>query len=589
MKKSALLLIIFSLGAILSVAQNGNFIKVIVPERDSIVIAAKYQRLNACTKPGSNVTINGENYKVYPTGAFAGYIALLPGLNRLVIESVHPTQGKVTKTMVIESKIPEPEKIVSNFSIEYARTIPAVDQSLQTGDIIQVRMKALPGCQAYFLGNKPMFELPETQTNGIKGIYQGIYRLHSGDTLTRGKIDFTLTQDNNDAMVERGFKPLSTTTTNIVSMNSGDFPAVGQTRGTFPYFNYGLGEDRLGGARIGYLDTLVNLQLTGRTGDFYHVKLSESQSVYIPADQVKLLPKGTFPPWSLMDSWTVSGDDRYDYLRIGLSQRLPYISKYEINPSRIVLDIFGAVSNTNWITQLTSAREIKNVWYEQPEKNVVRVTLELKHAQAWGYSVFYERNRLTVRIKQQPKKLLLSNLTIGLDAGHGGSNEGALGSTGALEKEINLSVVMKMKAALEKLGAKTVLTRSGNETLSTTARWLIWQKAEPDIVLSFHCNSIGNSDPLRTKGTSTYYKYIAFRPLSETLYDELLKTGLSEFGNIGSFNFLLNAPTEFPNALIEMAFMSHPEDEMKLLNPAFQDKIVSAVLKGLERFLKQGK
>jgi N-acetylmuramoyl-L-alanine amidase len=581
MKKPIWLVIVFSLCAVLSVAQNGNFIKVIVPERDSTVIAAKFQRLNACTKPGSSVTINGEGYKVYPTGAFAGYIALQPGMNRLVIESSHPTLGKVTKTLIIESKIPEPEKTVSNFSIEYGRTIPTVDQSLQTGDIIQVRMKALPGCQAYFLGNKPMFELPETQTNGIKGIYQGSYQIRENDISVKAKMDFTL--------VRNGSESIAAFSQNSISINAGEIPAVGQTRGTFPYFNYGLGEDRLGGARIGYLDTLVNLCLTGRTGDFYHVKLSESQSVYIPADQVKLLPKGTFPPYSLMDSWTVSGDDRYDYLRIGLSQRLPYISKYEINPSRIVLDIFGAVSNTNWITQLTSAKEIKNVWYEQPEKNVVRLTMELKHAQAWGYSVFYERNRLTIRIKQQSKKLVLSNLTIGLDAGHGGSNAGALGSTGVLEKEINLSVVKKMKAALEKLGAKTVLTRQGDETLSTTARWLIWQKAEPDIVLSFHCNSIGNSDPLRTKGTSTYYKYIAFRPLTQTLYDELLKTGLSEFGNIGSFNFLLNAPTEFPNALIEMAFMSHPEDEMKLLNPAFQDKIVNAVLKGLEKFLKQCK
>ena len=234
---------------------------------------------------------------------------------------------------------------------------------------------------------------------------------------------------------------------------------------------------------------------------------------------------------------------------------------------------------------MKSAKEIRNVWYEQPEKNVMRVFIELKHRQPWGYSVFYEQNRLVVKIKQQPAKPDLRNLTIGLDAGHGGSNIGALGSTGVQEKVINLSVVMKMKAALEKLGAKTILTRQSDETLSTTARWQIWQKAEPDLVLSFHCNSIGNSDPIRIKGTSTYYKYIAFRPLSQVLYDEMLKLGLSEFGNVGSFNFLLNSPTEFPNALIEMAFLSNPEDEMKMLDPAFQDKIVASVIKGLEKFL----
>jgi N-acetylmuramoyl-L-alanine amidase len=581
MKKPGLWIVLFLVLNNL-MAQTGNYIRIVVPEKDSSVISAKFQRFNASTLPGSKVTINGEEFSVYPTGAFAGFIPLQPGSNRLVIESVHPGKGKVTKVILVVSKIPEPEQAVSDFSIAYARNIPPVNQSLITGDVIQVRIKALPGCQAFFFGNQPMHEMPESLAGGIKGIYQGTYRIQPGDTLKNGKLDFTLWQnDRRDAKY--------CVSTDMLSINDGSFPAVGQTTGNFSYLNYGLGEDRLGGARAGYLDSLVLLSLTGRTGDFYRVQLSGSQTFFIPVEQVKILPKGTFEPYSLADSWSVTGDDRNDYLRIGLSRRLPYISRYESHPSRIVLDISGAVSNTNWITQLTSAREIKNVWYEQPEKNVMRVTMELKHQQPWGYQVYYENNRLTVKVKQQPEILNWRSLTIGLDAGHGGTNLGALGSTGVEEKVINLAVVLKMKAALERLGAKTVLTRKEDETLSTTARWLIWQKAEPDLVLSFHCNSIGNSDPLRVKGTSTYYKYVAFRPLSEMLYTELLKTGLSEFGNVGSFNFLLNAPTQFPNALIEMAFLSNPEDEMKLLDPAFQDKMVSAVIRGLEKFLRQCK
>jgi len=581
MKKSLFLFLINLMTSLFLFAQSDNYIRVVVPGRDSTVIAAKFQRFNASTAPGSRVTINGEAYRVYPTGAFAGFIPLEPGLNRLVVESVHPVKGTVTKTIYVESRIPEPEKPVSGFAIEYAQTVPPVDLGLQTGDVLQVRMKALSGCKAAFMGNKPLYELPESQTNGIPGIYQGSYTIQPGDTFPKNSIGFTLMNPDGET--------ITAASRNRVSIHDGEFPAVGQTTGSFSYFNYGLGEDRLGGARIGYLDSLVYLTLTGRTGDFYHVKLSESQLVYIPTDQVKVLPKGTFAPFSLTDSWSVSGDKRYDYLKIGLSQHLPYISKYEINPCRIVLDIFGAASNTNWISQMANAREIKNVWYEQLERNVMRVTIQLKHQQAWGYAVYYERNRLVVRVKQQPALLEWNHLTIGLDAGHGGSNIGALGSTGAQEKDINLAVVLKMKAALEKLGAKTVLTRQGDETLATLDRWKMWQKAEPDLVLSFHCNSIGNSDPMAVKGTSTYYKYLAFRPLTEILYDEMLKTGLAEFGNVGSFNFLLNAPTEFPNALIEMAFMSNPEDEMKLLDPLFQDRIVRGVVTGLDRFLKQSR
>ena len=92
----------------------------------------------------------------------------------------------------------------------------------------------------------------------------------------------------------------------------------------------------------------------------------------------------------LTDSWKVIGDSLFDYVTIQLDEKLPYTSRMEINPSRIVVDIFGATSNTNWITQLDSAKEIKNAWYEQPEDDVMRVFIELNHHQHWGYSIYYE-------------------------------------------------------------------------------------------------------------------------------------------------------------------------------------------------------
>ncbi|MBP7504074.1 MAG: N-acetylmuramoyl-L-alanine amidase [Prolixibacteraceae bacterium] len=564
-------------GAAARPSDDGNFIRVVVPERDTTVIAARFQRFNASTLPGSKVTINGETFKVWPTGAFAGYLPLKPGINRLEIVSEHPGKGIVRKVVVVESRLPVAEKTTERFSIERAETVPAEPLWLQTGDLLQVRMKAFPGCRAYFLNGQPMQELPSSQTGGIAGIYQGMYRINPGDTLRNEPVPFTLVGGNGEKT--------TAASAGRVSLNAREFPAVGVTTGTFPYFSYGLGEDRLGGARISYLDTGVVLPLSGRTGNLYRVNLGSSRQVFIPSELVRVLPTGTFPPQSLTGSWTVTGDDRQDYLRIGLSQKLPYITRYESHPSRIVVELFGATSNTNWITQLNSAREIGDVWHEQPETGVMRITIGLKHPRAWGYRVYYERNTLVVMVKRPPATGGLQGLTIGLDAGHGGPNNGALGSTGAKEKEINLAVVMKLKAALEREGARVILTRKGDENINNTDRWLIWQQADPHLALSIHCNSIGNSDPLRTQGVSTYYKYVAFRTLSAILYEELLQTGLEEFGNIGSFNFLLNAPTQFPNALLELAFMSHPEDEMKLLDPAFQDKIVTAVVAGLEKYM----
>jgi len=355
-----------------------------------------------------------------------------------------------------------------------------------------------------------------------------------------------------------------------------------------PSLYMGLGTDRLGGAKFGYIDTAVVLKITGRIGDMYRIQLASGTIAWINKGYISFLPEGYFLAFpQLTESFSVSGKDNYDFVKISLPERLPYTSNMELNPNRIELDIYGATSNTNWITQLTSATEVKNIYYRQIAPDVFRVIMELNHAQNWGYSVYYENKRLVVKIKHRPAKLKLSNLTIALDAGHGGSDNGALGSTGLQEKNVNLLMVKKLKTALEKKGAKVILTRSDDSEKTNTDKWISLIPQNPDILISIHNNSIGNSNPLLVKGTSTYYKYIAFRPLSVHMYKELLDCGLSEFGNIGAFNFTFNSPTEFINTLLELAFMSNPEDEMKLMDAKFQDNLVNHIIKGLEGFLKE--
>ncbi len=107
------------------------------------------------------------------------------------------------------------------------------------------------------------------------------------------------------------------------------------------------------------------------------------------------------------------------------------------------------------------------------------------------------------------------------------------------------------------------------------------------MLVSIHCNSIGdNSDAEAVFGTSAYYRYLGFQSLATILYGKMLGLGLRQFGVVGSFNFSLNAPTQFPNALVETAFLSNPEDEMKLLDEGFRRKIAETVVDGLEQFVR---
>jgi N-acetylmuramoyl-L-alanine amidase len=86
---------------------------------------------------------------------------------------------------------------------------------------------------------------------------------------------------------------------------------------------------------------------------------------------------------------------------------------------------------------------------------------------------------------------------------------------------------------------------------------------------------------------STYYRYIGFRPLSQAILKSMLQLGLHEFGNVGSFNFSLSGPTDYPNCLVEVAFLSNKKDEKKILDPKFRREAAIKIVEGIEDFLKK--
>ncbi len=357
-----------------------------------------------------------------------------------------------------------------------------------------------------------------------------------------------------------------------------------KTIDSLPYLEYGIGEDRLGGAKMTFLDSNIILKVVDSFGTDYKVQLSKLHTAWIDKNSVS----GTevfIPQQHLTGGWKIFGDSSFDYVTVLLDQKLPYTSVQEIHPSRIVVDIFGATSNTNWINQLSSAKEIKNAWYEQVEDDVMRVFIELKHPQHWGHSIFYDSNyRLTVKVKRQSPILNLRNLSIAVDAGHGGNNTGARGiRTGIKEKDYTLLIAHELRKELQLKKANVIMTRRKDTTLSMPERLSFLKQQNPDLLISIHLNA-ASSDT--TQGVSTYYRYIGFRPLSIAILKNVEKAGLKEFGNIGSFNFALSGPTDYPNCLVEVAFLSNPEDEKKILSPKFRSEVARRIVAGIEDFLK---
>ena len=220
-------------------------------------------------------------------------------------------------------------------------------------------------------------------------------------------------------------------------------------------------------------------------------------------------------------------------------------------------------------------------------------------------------------------------VTIVIDAGHGGEDPGAKGRRGTQEKHVTLAIARRLKGAIDnEPNMRAVLTRDGDYFIPLGGRVEKARRARADLFVSVHADAFikphakGSSVfALSERGaTSTAAKWLAKREndadliggvnldvkdryLAQTLLDlsqtatiaDSLKLGRSVLGELGGINTLhkphveqagfavLKAP-DIPSILVETAFISNPDEEAKLADEAYQDKMAQAILKGIKRY-----
>jgi N-acetylmuramoyl-L-alanine amidase len=182
----------------------------------------------------------------------------------------------------------------------------------------------------------------------------------------------------------------------------------------------------------------------------------------------------------------------------------------------------------------------------------------------------------------------LAGKIIVIDPGHGGTNSGAIGSTGLMEKDLVLDVSLRAAAMLRQAGATVVLTRHDDSTVSLTQRVGIAGAAGGHAFVSIHANAHPNRD---VGGTETYY----FRNrvnstesyyLAAHLQNELVRAlGLRSIG-VKHGNFYVIRETSMPAVLVELAFLSNRHEESLMRTNQFRESSALAVVRGLERFFR---
>jgi N-acetylmuramoyl-L-alanine amidase len=215
--------------------------------------------------------------------------------------------------------------------------------------------------------------------------------------------------------------------------------------------------------------------------------------------------------------------------------------------------------------------------------------------------------------------------TIVLDPGHGGVETGAIGKAGTQEKELTLQLAVALKKRLEaSLPARVVLTRSADEQLPLPRRTAIANENRADLFVSIHLNSSRGGNPT---GAETYFlsltasdrsaaesaarenpsgatetseeeaaldlilwdlaqsQHLAESQRFATLVQEELNQalGLKDRG-VKQAPFAVLIGATMPAVLVELGFLSNPEEEAKLKQPAYQEQLAAAVARAIERY-----
>lgn len=185
----------------------------------------------------------------------------------------------------------------------------------------------------------------------------------------------------------------------------------------------------------------------------------------------------------------------------------------------------------------------------------------------------------------------LSGHVIVLDAGHGGSDRGAVGPSGLTEKEVTLSVALKAEQMLSNAGANVVMTRwtdvdvaspNASNTEELGAR-VAKAPYDAEVFISIHCNAFSNPN---SNGMETFYysgSPESYR-LAALLNDELLRYGGLNNRGIKSANFYVIKHSTCPASLIELGFITNYEEESLLADDEYQTRLAQAIVAAINRF-----
>ena len=317
--------------------------------------------------------------------------------------------------------------------------------------------------------------------------------------------------------------------------------------------------------RLQHLQKDIELVAIGEYGDFYKVRLGRDDSAWISKSNTRISDSKDMS-LGVIKSTSSYEDGDFRFYKFSLNKKVPYVlSEDGLNGYNLVL--------YNMSDELYKFGRYEFI-ISQKGKN-------------FGYSAYYnDDDELIVKIRKY--KSSVKGLKIVIDPGHGGRELGAVGCLCDYEKDVNLSIALKLKYKLEKLGAEVLMTREDDKPLGLQDRVDFTNKNDAQMFISIHNNALADSQADKeAKGTEVYYFYPQARYLAKVISKMLSnEIGFKNRGAKGASFAVIRNP-QCPSVLIEVGFMIDPDENSKLIDSCFQDKIADGIIKGIEKYFKE--
>ncbi len=253
------------------------------------------------------------------------------------------------------------------------------------------------------------------------------------------------------------------------------------------------------------------------------------------------------------------------------------------------LILYNTTASNNMV-KLVSNPMIDRVESKSVAASQVEYTFIYKSRQQWGYKYRYDGNNLVLSLRHPPTIAKQSNkplvgVKILLDPGHGGADSGALSATGYTEKEANLLAAKLLANELFAKGATVYLTRETDKAVSLDERRTIVEQLEPTISLSVHYNSSPDDvEPSKAKGFSVFWYHSQAQGLASFLHTYATQyADRPQYGVIWD-NLALARPAAAPSVLLELGFMSNPEELQWISNPQAQQQMAKTLASGITQW-----